>query len=193
MRLNWLRLALLALAAETVRAEADLPTELNDCAGTETSACFNEASALLDSGCGARFVDYWGRISWPVLKNVGPVVIAVQTRFILEEHTLFPLYVEVRNRTSPVDRLECDNTLGGQVVLVAQGADQCGGTWESVGPIDLRRWGVPLGAPYSVQCVFFHSRVAVRSVALACIRVTPAPTAVTTIHWAKVKALYQSP
>ncbi len=194
MRLVRLAILLPALSVATAWAQQDLPTELNDCTGPGADFCFDDTPALIDSGCGARFEGYAGRISWPVLRNVGPVTIAVQTLFTREGQTLFPLYVEVRNRTSPLDLLDCNTTLGGVVVLVAEGADQCGGTWESVGPIDLRRYGTPLGAPYSVQCVFFRTTptgVTPRSVGFSCIRVTSAPTLVTAIDWGIVKSLYR--
>jgi hypothetical protein len=194
IRVCWVGLLLVMLATR-VWAQPDLPTELDDCTGPDADFCFDGTVALIDSGCGARFEGYLGRISWPVLRSVGPVTLAVQTRFT-REGAIFPLYVEVRGRTSSLDSLHCNTGLGGNVVLVAPGADQCGGTWESVGPLDLRLYGVPLGAPYSVQCVFFTGiphRWTARSVGFSCIRVTSYPTTIASIPWGSVKSLYRDP
>jgi len=200
MRWVWSTGVLLALAITTAAAQQDLPTELDDCTGPGADFCFDRtlAVAVIDSGCGARFEGYVGRISWPVMRNVGPVTIAVQTRYLREGNTQFPLYVEVDGRTSANDSLHCRTGLAGQVVLVAQGADQCGGTWESVGPLDLRHYGVRLGKPYTVQCIFFRPPLGsglfpARSIGFSCIRVTTAPTAVTTVNWGIVKSLYRDP
>ena len=197
MRVLWIILVL-GLRSAPALGQQDLPTELDDCTGLGASFCFDGTPALLDSGCGSRFEGYDGRIAWPVLRNVGPVTIAVQTRYRFDtrpgqEQPVMPLYVEICGRGSPLDRLECRTGLGGVLVLVAQGAEQCGGTWESIGPIDLARYGVPLGEPYNVQCVFFRlgpEPRTPRSVGLSCIRVTSSITTVSKATWGMVKSLY---
>jgi hypothetical protein len=191
--MKWLSIIVLLAATTVAHSQADLPTELEDCTGSEADFCFDGTAALVDSGCGARFEGYAGRIAWPVMKNVGPVTIAVQTRYTPAGQTVFPLYVEARGRDAPGDVLDCRTGLGGQLVLVAHGADRCGGTWESIGPIDLQAYGVPLGAPYNLQCVFFRTtptRVTARTVGFSCIRVTSIPAATMAASWGSVKTLY---
>jgi len=187
----------IALGSAPALGQQDFPTELEDCTGPGASFCFDGVPALLDSECGSRFEGYDGRIAWPVLRNLGPVTIAIQTRYRFDarpgqEQPIMPLYVEVCRRGSELDRLECRTGFGGVLVLIAQGAEQCGGTWESVGPIDLARYGVPLGDPYNVQCAFFRHGPeprTPRSVGFSCIRVTSS-TPVSKATWGIVKSLY---
>lgn len=175
--------------------QAELPTELEDCTGPEANFCFDGEPAILQEGCGVTFEGYVGRIAWPALKNVGPVVISVQSWNSFESQTFIPLYVEVVGRVLPQDGTDCRTGRGGHLVLVAQGADRCGGTWESVGPIDLAAYGVPLGANYSVQCVFFRTSpgVTVRTIGFSCISVTTVPTMTAGTNWGMVKSLYKKP
>ena len=191
--MSWIGI-LLALAA-TAHAQSDIPTELEDCVGPGADFCFSGTSALIDSGCGARFEGFVGRIAWPALLNVGPVTIAVQTRNTsFEGQTWFPLYVEVRGRGYPSEGRECNTGLGGDLVLVARGGLSCGGTWESVGPIDLRPYGIFLGTIYSVQCVFFRTvpdGLGARTVGFSCIRVTSTPEALGALTWTAAKRLYK--
>src|SRR5262245_48854910 len=88
-------------------AHSALPTELEDCTGSQADFCFDAAPILLDESCGSRFDCYQGRIAWPALRNVGPVTIAVQTRSIPLGYTAFPLYVEVVARDNPLDPGDC--------------------------------------------------------------------------------------
>jgi hypothetical protein len=169
------------------------PTELEDCVGPEADFCFSGSPALIDTSCGVTFNGYQGRIAWPALRNVGPVTIAVQTRNMsFQGQTFFPLYVEIVARPLPEDGTDCNHGRAGQVVLTAEGARQCGGTWSSIGPLDLRPFGVPLGVNYSVQCTFFRTSdgVTPRTVGFSCIRVTPASTVVGGALWGSVKRLY---
>jgi hypothetical protein len=185
---------LVLMAAAVVEAQTELPTELENCVGEQADFCFDGEPALIDS-CGAIFEGYQGRIAWPALRNVGPVTIAVQTRSTsLRGQTLFPLYVEVTARTGPGAGTDCRTVLGGLVVLVAHSADQCGGTWESVGPLDLTAYGVPMGAPYSVSCAFFRSTpadITARTVGFSCIRIHTSASLVAAAQWSAVKVLYQ--
>jgi hypothetical protein len=194
----WCMILSLLLWSDVAFAQQDFPTELDDCTGPGADFCFDGVPALLDSECAAIFEGYDGRIAWPPLRNMGPVTIAVQTRFRVgsgpQGSFMLPLYVEVRNRTSEFDRLECDTGLSGSLVLVANGSEQCGGIWESVGPLDLTRYGLPLGALYSVHCVFFRlspQERTTRSVGFSCIRVTSNPTTVAAATWGLVKSLYK--
>jgi len=179
--------------AMPAQAQFEWPAEFEDCTGPGAEFCFDGTPALIDSGCGASFEVYAGRIAWPILRNVGPVTIAVQARYAFSEQAILPLYVEVADRRSD-SNLGCRTTRAGQVVLATSGAEQCGGTWQSFGPIDLARYGILLGEPYQVQCVFFRStpdRTTIRSVGFACIRVTSHATSVVSAPWGIVKSLYR--
>jgi hypothetical protein len=178
------------------------PTELYDCVGEGADFCFDSTGVFVDESCGALFYRYRGNISWPALKNVGPVTISVLTRNLpYPWQTHFPLYVEVRGRTNVLDGTDCRTGLGGDLILVAQGGQQCGGTWESIGPIELREYGVPDGANYSVQLVFFEAvpypddpirrGLESKSIGFSCIRVTSHPEIARILGWSAVKRLYQ--
>ena len=151
----------------------------------------------MDEGCGAVFNRYHGLIAWPVLRYVGPVTIAVKTRVLVHATTttLFPLYIEVTPRDPP--HLTCPSGMpgGGFVVLAALGGPECGGTWESVGPLDLRPYGIVVGEQYSIRAVFMETLLdrfgqIFHSVGFSCIRVTSHPTAVASTAWSNVKQLY---
>jgi hypothetical protein len=188
---------LLLLAATPVAAEE--PTELYDCLDDVDGPgfCTDSTAVLVERGCGATFNRYHTRIAWPVLRNVGPVTIAVKTRSLFQLYSL-PLYVEVVGRTLSGDDFRCYPGLAGFLVLVAQGGVDCGGTWESVGPIDLTSYGVPFGALYNVQAVFFESipyddqgNVGIQSIGFSCLRVTSHPLAIASTTWSNVKVLFR--
>lgn len=192
-------LLVLVLVAAT-RAGAQEPTELYDCVDDADGPdfCTSDSTVVpVDEGCGATFNRYRGRIAWPVLRNVGPVTISVQTRNVRFGTTNLPLYIEVRGRGQPADPLNCSTGLSGHLILVAQGGPECGGAWESVGPINLAPFGVQLGEPYTVQAVFFeglpddHGQIWFHSVGFSCIRVTSHPSTVTSTTWSRVKVLYR--
>lgn len=118
-------------------------------------------------------------------------MISVNTLW-LEGATLFPLYIEV----APYRNQECSPDLTGRTVLVAHGARQCGGTTESIGPLDLTLLDdIGLGELYYVQAVFFQTLAPPYplrySVAMSCISVAPAPTAVEAAGWSRVKSIYR--
>jgi hypothetical protein len=120
-----------------VRTGAEEPTELYDCVDDADgpSFCTHDSTAVfVDEGCGATFNRYHGVISWPSLRNVGPVTISVQTRAVIGLPTELPLYIEVKEATLP----GCRVWNYAQLALVARGGTGCGGRWESVGPVDLR-------------------------------------------------------
>ena len=197
------RLVFVLLLVVAVRAIAEEPTELYDCVDDADGPGFctrDSTAVLVDEGCGATFTRYHGRIAWPVLRNVGPVTISVKTRvkrFPETQDIYLPLFIEVVGRTTSGDDFRC-RSLGGIVVLVAQGGPDCGGTWESVGPINLSSFGVPLGALYHVQTTFFESLpdplsgyVQVHSLGFSCLRVTSHPVAVASTTWSNVKVHYR--
>jgi hypothetical protein len=185
-----LLVALLVAVSGEARAQPAPPIELEDCTGPGAEFCFDGDSTLISEGCGVRFEGYVGRIAWQPLRNVGPVTIAVQTWSSFASQTFIPLYVEVVRR---IDDDGCVGTRPGRVVLMAEGSERCGGTWKSVGPLDLARYGVPLGDNYHVQCTFFRTStgVTVRTVGFSCIRVTSEPMPITRATWNLVKALYR--
>ena len=175
-------------------------TELDDCVDDVDSDhfCSDSTAVLVDEGCGAVFKRYHGPIAWPVLRYVGPVTIAVKTRVLLHatSTTLFPLYVEVTPRDPP-DTVTCHrgSPNGGFVVLAALGGTECGGTWESVGPLDLRQYGIVVGEHYNIRAVFLEtlpddSGRIYHTIGFSCIRVTSHPSAVTSTTWSNVKVLF---
>ena len=192
-------IALALLLATAFRAGAEEPTELYDCLDDANGPDFcrtDSTVVLVDEGCGVTFNRYHDTIAWLVLRNVGPVTISVKTRYVRFGRTLLPLYVEIISGTTQHELTECRTDLGGHLILVAQGGPECGGAWESVGPIDLRLWGVRPGELYSVQVVFFESipdhdgETPFYSVGFSCIRVTSHPTAVAPATWSAVKVLF---
>ena len=194
-------LAFILTVLFAILAKAQEPTGLFDCVDDADGPGFctrDSMPVLVDEGCGATFNRYHGRIAWPVLRNVGPVTISVKARVkrVPEEGQTqyLPLYVEVVGRTFTNDDYRC-RPLGGIVILVAQGGPECGGTWESVGPISLVRFGVPLGALYHIQMTFFESLPPPAgqfcTLGFSCLRVMPEPDAVVAVNWGNVKALYK--
>jgi hypothetical protein len=165
-------------------------TDLEECLGPGGTYCSASGWSIADTSCGQTFYWYTGRITWPVLRNVGPITLSVTTR-AFPNRTVYPLYVEmVRVRVDPGN---CRTAGGGYLLLAAQGADQCGGTTESVGPIDLTHLGIPLWTLYAVQIVFFRDLVndRYRSVAMSCVRLTARPVGVAGSTWSAAKALYR--
>ena len=169
------------------------PAELYSCM-EPGSYCSESALDTLTEfdHCGMYFYQFTGRLAWPVLVNAGPVTIAVQTK--ATEFTPYPLYIEIRGPTRPP--VECTTQLAGTVVIEAQGFPrQCQGIWDSVGPIDLRQIGIPLGGEYHVQAMSFLDHYSGwRSVGIACIRVTSSPgspSAVEAVTWGTVKTLFR--
>ena len=192
-------LLLAALLGSVPLAHAQEATELYDCVGDldTDDFCSDSDGILVDEGCGATFNRYIGRIAWPALRNVGPVTISVRTRYVRFGTTHLPLYVEVRGRDDPEEGTHCYTGYGGLLVLQAHGGVQCGGTWESVGPVDLAPYGVPFGAYYSLQVAFFEFLpspifgTVAHSIGFSCIRVTSHPTLVAGTTWSNVKALFR--
>ncbi len=196
MREFWIALILLV----ATRVGAQEPTELYDCVDDADGPGFctgDSTVVLVDEGCGATFNRYHGRIAWPVLRNVGPVTISVKTRYVRFSTTQLPLYIEVRGHIEPVEPIDCTTGLSGHLILVSQGGPECDGAWESVGPISLVPFGVPLGALYTVQAVFFealpddHGEIPFHSIGFSCIRVTSHPSPIALTTWSRVKVLFR--
>jgi hypothetical protein len=192
-----LALLVLVLISMAVAARGELPTELDECVGPQATFCSDSTAALVDESCGTQFYRFHGRVAWPVLRCVGPVTIAVKTRFARFQNTAYPLYVEVCVRPTPGDNTDCNTGRAGHVALEAQGGPGCGGVWESVGPLDLGAYGIQPGENYHVQCEFFENLPGAfpgyepHSVGFACIRVTAYPVAIAPVDWTGAKRLYR--
>src|SRR5262245_35947934 len=148
------------------------PSELQSCF-EDGSYCAESQLDTLAISCGTVFRQFVGRVAFPPLVNRGPVTIAVRT--VRAPGTPFPLYAEVRGHISD-EPTTCTTMLAGSVVFVAQGiVQQCGGVWETVGPIDLTQNGVLLGGIYHVQLVgFYDPTINQGTVAVACVEVRSA-------------------
>ena len=169
-------------------------TELYDCLGEGSGSCADTAAILAAESCGRRFYVHRGKVSWPSLLNVGPVTISVNTYNILF-YTQYPVYIEI----SPFYPDSCSTRSWSMTVLASRGLQQCGGTWESIGPIDLTKFFIPLGTYYRIVAVSYVGfwptppyPSEYMSAGLACIRVTSQPTSpVATLDWGGVKSLYR--
>ena len=185
------RLLLLLLALGAVGVRAQEPTELYDCVDDTDGPDFcavDSTAVLVDEGCGATFNRYHGVITWPALRNTGPVTISVLTRTFLFGTTYLPLYIEVGEGIPG-----CRALPSAPVALIAQGGQLCGGLWESVGPVDLREYGIHLGDLYTIQAVFLESlpgTVTSHSIGFSCIRVSH-PLAVAPATWSTIKVLFR--
>lgn len=185
--------ALTAAGVLGSRAQAQ-QTILEDCIGPTSVVCSNPPVLLPGDSCGTPFYRFNGRIAWPPLKNVGPVTISIQSR--RDPYTLMPLYVEIRNLVANEDTTACNPDTGGVLLLTDFGGAPCGGTWTTVGPFDLRPFGVRMGEFYRVQVAFFETRpwpTGERgySPGFSCIRLTAPPTPVAMQTWGHVKRLFR--
>jgi hypothetical protein len=179
----------LAIIANSTHAQ---PSELLSCfePGTYCAESPLDTLSAFELGCDVTFVQFVGRLAFPPLVNRGPVTIAVRT--LSRAGVPFPLYVEMRTRVgSGPDG--CTTLLAGNIALVAQGLPpQCGGVWETVGPIDLTQVGVPLGWLYHVQLVgFVDGSTGLGSAGVACVRVSGVPSTVIGTTWQRAKCLYR--
>ena len=160
--------------------------------------CSDSSGTVIDASCGESFYVYPGRIAFrPVLTNTGPVTISARTVNV-GGNTIYPVFIEIAPLQASAQ--DCSTAVPGLVVLMAQGSRRCGGTWESIGPIDLERFLVPQGTQYQIQAVFFEKWLGdfpfrQHSAGLACVRVTqetpPTATTVTSESWTNIKALYR--
>jgi hypothetical protein len=164
-------------------------TALRDCAGPGSTACVYDSSFVVGESCGQTFYYYRDRISWPPLVNVGPVTISISAWTPQED---LPLFVEVRSQSAGAPPDVCPGKYYADAVLIAHGSSQCG-VFESVGPLDLTRLGIPLGTRYYVVVEFFEylpSPQQLRSPGFGCINVTPS-TAVVFSQMTHFKQLYR--
>ncbi len=138
------------------------------------------------SPCGVFWV-HRGYVSWPSLRAVGPITVSVETYD--GALNVVPLYVEIKGR---VDSLACTPPGEGQVILTTRSRQQCGGIWESVGPLDIRQF-TPLGSFYRLQIFFLIANPPsseIHSPGVRCIRVVSAPQALFSASWSMIKTLY---
>jgi len=174
------------------RPPADLhaqPSELLSCfePGSFCSEAPMDTLETYGMNCGRTFRILAGRVGFPPLVNIGPVTIRVLT---YGRPSTAPLYVEIRGQREPV--VGCTPDLAGALVFIARGFPwQCGGVWESIGPLDLTQVGVPLGSEYHVQLIGFSGSY-IQSVAVACVEVVgPGATSpVRPVTWEIVKRIY---
>lgn len=188
MRTRVVRFVLTLLALLGGGAAGAQPTELFSCfePGTFCSEAPFDTLETYDMDCGQTFKIIQGRVAFPPLRNLGPVTIRVRT---YGRPATTPLYVEVRgpNRAG----LGCTTVLAGSLVLIAYGfPTQCGGVWESIGPIDLTRTGVPMGEEYHVQLEGFREYGG-QTVAVSCVEVTRGTTPVSAVTWGNMKRTYR--
>src|SRR5262245_20267224 len=165
------RMLVVLLCAFAVRASAQ-PTEFASCLepGTYCSESALDTLELFAQDCGVTFVQFVGRLAFPPLVNRGPVTITVRTTSAV--WTPYPLYLEVRGHT-PGEPESCTTLLAGDVALVAHGIPrQCGGIWETIGPLDLTQSGIPLETIYHVQLIGLRdAEIGYGSVGFACLTV----------------------
>ena len=162
--------------------------ELHACL-PDSNACSETEAVPLADYCGNTFYLYQGRVSWPALRAVGPIGASVQTYG--PQDTYFPLYVEILpGVTSP----ECTTGGGGSLLLETRGRGQCGGLWQTVGPIDTVPLSIFPGDLYRIRVVFILPiPISVgHSPALACISVTTeTPSGSARRSWGQIKQLYK--
>jgi hypothetical protein len=150
--------------------------------------CFEEASTTtLFEQCGPTrfFRRFVGRLTWPALTNAGPITISVETRAI--RSTRYPIYVEILPGNI------CAPTAPGIVLMATYGGDECGGSWQTRGPINIDQI-VPRGSPYVLQIVCFASALGdFSSPGIDCLRVTSANSASEPLAtlWGTAKMLYR--
>lgn len=184
-----LGLALLAAPAANAQYE-DWPTELHDCFGDSVGICGDSVGTFLGESCGEAFYRYGGKIVWPLLRYVRPIVISVTAKW-MDLRTVYPIFILVAPAVPPAtDR--CGPQWTGDLILQAQGARQCGGVTQSIGPLDLTAIfpQIQPGTPYSIQAVFFQTPEGRYSDGMSCIDVTTT-TAISPLSWTRVKHIYR--
>lgn len=163
-------------------------TELYSCLPDSTACVESQDQLIADICSGSFFHFHRGRVSWPPLRAVGSTTVSIQT---YGADNLLPLYLEI---VPVADSVTCLPMQNGHVILETRSLAQCGGLWETVGPIEITRF-TPIGSFYRVQLVFLEgyppSSFGLRSPGLGCIRVTAKPTSMHAHSWGAVKLLYQ--
>ncbi len=157
----------------------------------DTTACSETEAIPIPGSCGDTFYLYHGRLSWPALRAIGPITVSVQTYRAVDAN--FPLYIQLL----PVASTECATGGGGPLILETRGSAQCGGLWQSVGPIDIiNLFGITPGGLYRIRVSFLQGLAlpywVTTAPALGCIHVTAsAPSGIVGRKWGDVKALYK--
>jgi hypothetical protein len=104
-------------------------------------------------------------------------------------HYRYPVYVEL------VRTPDCQPTgLHTRALLMeAHSLINCGGVWESIGPIELSPRFVPFGDTYTIQVTFLEADPPPfgRSVAVSCLQVVSNANSAARTQWSQVKALYR--
>jgi len=139
------------------------------------------------SPCGVFWI-HRGLVSWPPLRAVGSITVEIETYD--GALNVLPLYVEIKGR---VDSTGCKPPGSGEVILDTRSRQQCGGVWESVGPLDIRQF-TPIGSFYRIQVFSLVANppgVGIHSPGVRCLRVTVDPATVATESWGRVKMLYR--
>lgn len=168
---------------------------LEDCLGPGSVSCSVSPSIPVGDDCDGGFYRYVGRVAWGPLEYNGPVKVSVKTKSIVS--TILPLYIEVRSpEWGPGDIPICTSTFFGHLLMTSLGDATCGGSWQSIGPIDLARYGIRSGDLYIVQASFFETIPdpfggVAHSPGLSCIRVEPAETPIASTSWTRTKMLYK--
>jgi hypothetical protein len=154
-----------------------------------TSGCSEKPGELLEGSCGENFFFYPGRVSWDPLVAVGPISISVQSRLGFDASPM-PLYVEI---VTNLPDSTCQTVAGSPyVIMTSYGATECGGIWQTIGPIDLKRY-VPIGGLYAIRLSFIEGWPTpfARSPAVSRIKVKLHSTPVTLTSWTILKRIYQ--
>jgi hypothetical protein len=195
LSLIWSLLAMMAWSLLPAKGHGQ-DTELEDCLGPGSQSCYDSPPVVVEDSCGTAFFRHVGRVSWPPLRNVGRVTISVQTRIAEPLLTIFPLFFEINGLERFSDSTSCRTGVAGVLVMEVLAGASCGGTWSTLGPIDLQDFGVHLGEVYLVQCVFFEnpptpSPFRGHSPGLSCIRVRSEGTATAASTWTTAKRLFR--
>jgi hypothetical protein len=183
-----------ACILSTARVEAGALSDSLDTCIEDSAFCSERPLSTFENPCGPDFTFVRGRVAWRPLRNTGPVTISVQTR-----SSALPLYVKVAPITAGYPDSVCVTYFPGAVVLVAHGAQQCEGVWETIGPISLDLFVRP-GAPYLLVLEGLEtlpippSNLPLRSAAVRCVRVTPfRRSPAQSSIWGRVKMIYGVP
>ena len=169
------------------------PTQFQDCLSVPPVQewCQDVSSGtLVDLGCLREWYTYEGRIAWPALRYVGPIIIEIDARRV--SVTRFPLYVEFQAlKNLPPEATYCDGP--GRVLMTVYGSASCD-TWESSGPLDLSFW-LDVGDLYVIRLVFLSdTSTRFQSPYFDCIRVsttTAVDVPAGSSTWGLVKSRYK--
>jgi hypothetical protein len=166
-------------------------SELHACL-PDSNVCSETEAVPLSDYCGNTFFLYQGRVSWPALRAVGPITVSVQTYG--PEGTYFPLYVQILPFATTSQCTTSGTSGGGILLLETRGLGQCGGLWETIGPIETIPFGISPGDLYRIRILFIQPtpNSGGHSPALGCVSVTTeTPRAIAHKSWGQVKQIYK--